>query len=128
MKKLFGFTIPLRSFEFMMNLCSIFVHEQQNSILLYFANHASSPQLPLPSLFALNIPRKKQQKQVSKKLNEIKPTGRDGTDTTILSHHPYILCHFAYYTHKTLHMLISLSTTTNEHCTLHCSCTQKPSK
>ena len=32
-----------------------------------------------------------------KKWNPQKPTKVDGNDTTILSHHPYILCHFANY-------------------------------
>ena len=42
-----------------------------------------------------------------------KPTKLDGNDTTILSHHPYILCHFANYAHhKTLHMHIGLFTST----------------
>ena len=26
-----------------------------------------------------------------------KPAKQDGNDTTILSHHPYILCHFSNY-------------------------------
>ena len=30
-------------------------------------------------------------------LNPHKPTKLDGNDTTILSHHPYILCHFVNY-------------------------------
>ena len=42
-----------------------------------------------------------------------KPTKLDGNDTTILSHHPYILCHFANYAHhKTLYIHISLFTPT----------------
>ena len=35
----FGFTLPLRSFEFMMIFCSL---EQQSSMLLDFTNHAFS--------------------------------------------------------------------------------------
>ena len=38
-----------------------------------------------------------------------KLTKQDRNDTTILSYHPYILCHFANYAHyKTLYMHISL--------------------
>ena len=34
-------------------------------------------------------------KQVHVEMEASKPTKLDGNDTTTLSHHPYILCHFA---------------------------------
>ena len=55
--------------------------------------------------------------------NPQKPTKKDGNDIgiTILSHHPYILCHFANYAHhKTLYMHIKLHTQQGmQHCSLH---------
>ena len=42
-----------------------------------------------------------------------KPAKQDGNNTITLSHHPYILCHFANYAHhKTLNMHICLFTPT----------------
>ena len=56
-----------------------------------------------------NNNNKKQQEQVTKKFSErkqahvgmepSKPAKQDGNNTTTLSHHPYILCHFANYAH-----------------------------
>ena len=79
--------------------------------------------LPLPPFFSLTIPKRqykndKNATQTShKKFSEGKQAhvyrdgslknqpNLDGNDTTTLSHHPYILCHFANYTHhKNLYM------------------------
>ena len=54
--------------------------------------------------------------------NPQKPTKLDGNDTTTISHHPYIVCHFANYAHqKTLYMHLAYSHPLNEHCTQRCS-------
>ena len=36
-----------------------------------------------------------------------KPAKEDGNDTTTLSHHPYILCHFANYGLCCVHMRVA---------------------
>ena len=63
---------------------------------------SASPLLPL---FSLTIPKKQNKKykspmfsewrQAQMGWNSQKPTKQYGNDTTILSHHPYILCNFA---------------------------------
>ena len=110
----------LETFEFMMKV-----------------DHAASPWPPLPPYFSLTIPKrqnftkrtkKKKQKQVIKsflKENKCmqgwktqKSTKLDGSDTTTLSHHPYILCHFVNYAHHTtLHMHLAIQGT--QLCSLH---------
>ena len=55
--------------------------------------------------------------------NPQKPAKQDGNNTTTLSHHPYILCHFANYAHyKTLYMHFGLFTPTksNKNRPHHC--------
>ena len=67
---MFGLQFQLEALEFMI----IVLCEQQNSMLLYFTDHASSLRSPLRPLFSLTIPRhkKKQQEQVTKKFSERK--------------------------------------------------------
>ena len=51
-----------------------------------------------------------------------KPTKLDRNDITTLSHHLYILCHFANYAqHKTLYMHLAYSYALNEQGTQHWS-------
>jgi len=46
----------------------------------------------------------------------------DGNNITTLSHHPYILCHFANYAHhKTLYMHFAYSYSLNQQGIQHCS-------
>ena len=57
-------------------------------------------------------------------------TKLDGNDTTAISHHPYILCHFADNTQNKplyIHLAYIFTHPLNKHCTQHCSCTPQPS-
>ena len=54
----------------------------------------------------LTTTQEKQQKQVTKKFSHV-GTKLDGNVTTTLSHHPYILCHFANYVFVHMHLAYS---------------------
>ena len=106
----FNFNSKRLSLQQLFVLC-----EQQSSILLHFMNHASSLWPPVPPLN--NNKKHSRNKSQNSFMNESKPmdgtlknqSEHNGSETTILSQHRYILCHFANYAHyKTLHMHISL--------------------
>ena len=68
--------------------------------------------------------KKKQQKQVTKRKTSTFGKKDGGiNDTTTLSHHPCILCHFANYMHTTnsLHAYLAYSYALNEQGTQLCS-------
>ena len=133
---MFGFTISLGSIWKNTVLC--FHISQTVHLPLAFLTYLSSL-FPLLKIFQKKNNKKKQQEQVTKKFLEwkevhvgmepSKTAKQDGKDTTIHSHHSYILWHFGNYTHhKTLYMHLAYSHPLNQQGTQYSSLHSFPYK